>query len=221
MTPVETAQLVALVASICTSMHLEETTTKTWHALLADLDVADANAAMIQLGRRQRHIAAADIRNEVRAIWEQRLARDPLPLPDADPDNPRHYRAELLDIVAAITSGRRVRRVPTTPPSRIPTLRPFEARPPQPFSPRGLPVVQSTSAIRASSRSSASRWRTLRPTGQDSSRPDLPKEGGRPGSEGEGTPVPPKRQTCRRAYVRSCTSHGRRDRHHRRRQPDR
>jgi len=122
-------------------MHLEETTTKTRHALLADLDVADANAAVIQLGRRQRHIAAADIRNEVRAIREQRLVRDPLPLPDADADNPRHYRAELLDIVTAITSGR-VRRGAHRPgPAASRPYRPLEARPPQPFSPRGLPVA--------------------------------------------------------------------------------
>ena len=143
MRPVETAQLVALVALICTSMHPEKTTTKTRHALLADLDVADANAAVIQLGRRQRHIAAADIRNEVRAIREQRLARDPLPLPDADPDNPRHYRAELLDIVTAIASGRRVRRSAHRPgPAASRPYRPLEARPPQPFSPRGLPAAE-------------------------------------------------------------------------------
>ncbi|MFL6056530.1 MAG: hypothetical protein ACJ72W_27085 [Actinoallomurus sp.] len=142
MTPVEMAQPVALITSICTSMHLEETTTKTWHALLADLDVADANAAVIQLGWRQRHIAAADIRNEVGAIREQRLARDPLPLPDADPDNPHHYRAELLDIVTAIASGRRVRRGAHRPgPAASRPYRSLEARPPQPFSPRGLPAA--------------------------------------------------------------------------------
>jgi hypothetical protein len=166
------------------------TTTKILNALLADLDVADANAAVIQLGRRQRHIAAAYIRNDVRAIRDRArgAAAARLPIPDAGPDNLRHYRAELLDIVAAIASGRRQAGTRRPGPATSRPYRPLEA-PPQSFSPRGLPAAELA-------------------------------EGRRPGSEGEGTPVPPKRQTCRRAYVRS-TSHGRRDRHHRRRQPDR
>ncbi|MFF0200608.1 hypothetical protein [Streptomyces sp. NPDC005017] len=115
MLPAETAQLVALVAAMCPSMHLEDTTTDAWHLLLADLDVADVRAAVIRLGRQRSDIAAADIRAEVRAIREERLARNPLPLPDSDPDDPRRYRAELLALVAAIASGQRVRRTPAAP----------------------------------------------------------------------------------------------------------
>ncbi|GGR53718.1 zinc finger domain-containing protein [Streptomyces roseolus] len=115
MLPAETAQLVALVAAMCPSMHLEGTTTDAWHLLLADLDVADVRAAVIRLGRQRPDIAAADIRAEVRAIREERLARNPLPLPDSDPDDPRRYRAELLDLVTAIASGRRVERAPAAP----------------------------------------------------------------------------------------------------------
>ncbi|MFE5909628.1 hypothetical protein ACFQ6B_11165 [Streptomyces wedmorensis] len=111
----ETAQLVALVAAMCPSMHLEDTTTDAWHLLLADLDVADVRAAVTRLGRQRSDIAAADIRAEVRAIREERLARNPLPLPDSDPDDPRRYRAELLDLVTAIASGRRVQRTPAAP----------------------------------------------------------------------------------------------------------
>lgn len=128
MTTAETAQLVALIASICPSTHLEETpettetTAKNWHPLLADLDAADAHEAVIRLGRRRHHIAAVDIRDEVRAIREERLARDPLPLPDADPDDPRRYRAELLAIVTAIASGQRVERTPTSPAPPPPAL---------------------------------------------------------------------------------------------------
>ncbi|MFB7248391.1 hypothetical protein CW362_20255 [Streptomyces populi] len=115
MLPAETAQLVALVAAMCPSMHLEDTTTDAWHLLLADLDVADVRAAVIRLGRQRSDIAAADIRAEVRAIREERLARNPLPLPDSDPDDPRRYRAELLSLVSAIASGQRVRRTPAAP----------------------------------------------------------------------------------------------------------
>jgi hypothetical protein len=96
-------------------MHLEDTTTDAWHLLLADLDVADVKAAVIRLGRQRSDIAAADIRAEVRAIREERLARNPLPLPDSDPDDPRRYRAELLALVTAIASGRRVQRTPAAP----------------------------------------------------------------------------------------------------------
>ncbi|MFI1714944.1 hypothetical protein [Streptomyces litmocidini] len=122
MLPAETAQLVALVAAMCPSMHLEDTTTDAWHLLLADLDVADVRAAVTRLGRERSRIAAADIRAEVRAIREERLARNPLPLPDSDPDDPRRYRAELLDLVTAIASGQRVERIPAAPggpPSRL------------------------------------------------------------------------------------------------------
>ncbi|MCX2926141.1 hypothetical protein [Streptomyces sp. NEAU-W12] len=115
MTPAETAGLAALVAAMCPSMHLEETTTDAWHLLLADLDVADTREAVIRLGRRQPRFDAADIRAEVRELREERLARDPLPLPDADPDDPHRYRAELLAIVTAIASGQRVRRAPAVP----------------------------------------------------------------------------------------------------------
>ncbi|WP_432127304.1 zinc finger domain-containing protein [Streptomyces sp. bgisy082] len=115
MLPAETAQLVALVAAMCPSMHLEDTTTDAWQLLLADLDVADVRAAVTRLGMRQPRIAASDIRAEVRTIREERLARNPLPLPDSDPDDPRRYRAELLELVTAIASGRRVRPTPATP----------------------------------------------------------------------------------------------------------
>ncbi|MFC5959660.1 hypothetical protein ACFP51_36245 [Streptomyces pratens] len=122
MTPAETAGLAALVAAMCPSMHLEETTTDAWHLLLADLDVADTREAVIRLGRVQSRIDAADIRAEVRAIREERLARDPLPLPDTDPDDPHRYRAELLAIVTAIASGQRVRRAPAVPAQPPPAL---------------------------------------------------------------------------------------------------
>ncbi|WP_055694177.1 zinc finger domain-containing protein [Streptomyces prasinopilosus] len=115
MTPAETAGLTALVAAMCPSMHLEETTTDTWHLLLADLDVADTREAVTRLGRAQSRIDARDIRAKVHAIREERLARDPLPLPDTDPDDPHRYRAELLAIVTAIASGQRVKRAPAAP----------------------------------------------------------------------------------------------------------
>ncbi|PWI07700.1 hypothetical protein DIZ27_26050 [Streptomyces sp. NWU339] len=115
MTPTETAELAGLVAAMCPSMHLEETATDAWHLLLVDLDIADTREAVIRLGRRQSHIDAADIRAEVHTIREERLARDPLPLPETDPDDPHRYRTELLAIVTAIASGQRVKRTPAVP----------------------------------------------------------------------------------------------------------
>ncbi|MCZ0982635.1 hypothetical protein O1L60_37170 [Streptomyces diastatochromogenes] len=153
MLPAETAQLVALVAAMCPSMHLEDTTTDAWHLLLADLDVADVRAAVTRLGRQRSRIAASEIRAEVRAIREERLARNPLPLPDSDPDDPRRYRAELLELVTAIASGRRTpglrtpgrraERVPAAAPSvHRPSPRPREARPARPLPPRALSLVR-------------------------------------------------------------------------------
>ena len=113
MTPTQTVQLVALVASVCPSMRMEETTADAWHALLADLDHDDARAAVLRLGRRQRYIAACDIRDEVRVIRHDRLARTPVPAPPADLE-PVAHRDELRHTVAAIAAGRSLDRALTT-----------------------------------------------------------------------------------------------------------
>ncbi len=94
MTLADTARLVAFLVLICPSTRVRETTTRTWHVLLADLDATDAYAAVVRLARRQWDITPCDVRVEAHAVREERLPRGPRPRPDADPDDPSHHRAE-------------------------------------------------------------------------------------------------------------------------------
>jgi hypothetical protein len=105
MTPIETLHLATFLASVYPSVRVrEEPSTRTWHAWLADLDTADALIAVIRLARRQRDIALCDIHAEAARIREERLTRQPLP--DADPDDPRHFRTELPRVVTTMLSRR-------------------------------------------------------------------------------------------------------------------
>jgi hypothetical protein len=105
MTPVETLHLATFLASVYPSVRVRaEPSPGAWHALLADLDAADALLAVIRLARRQRVIALSDISAEAHRIREERLTR--YPEPDADPDGPRHFRTRLPDVVAAMLSLR-------------------------------------------------------------------------------------------------------------------
>ncbi|WGD44492.1 zinc finger domain-containing protein [Streptomyces cathayae] len=218
MTPTETAELAALVAAMCPSMHLEETATDAWHLLLADLDIADTREAVIRLGRRQSPIDAADIRAEVHAIREERLARDPLPLPDADPDDPHRYRAELLAIVTAIASGQRVKRAPAVPAQSSPApvgrsrrdLRAHALRVPCPWcrAAAGRPCTVPRLGIpMKNAPAHASRLIAAGPDEREEreergepEEPEEPEGQGERGEKGPGSAPgePPERQRCRR-----------------------
>jgi hypothetical protein len=105
MTPVETRHLATFLASVYPSVRVrEEPSTRTWHALLADLDATDALLAVIRLARRQRDIAIYDIFAEAHRIREEWLTRHPPPV--ADPDGPRHFRTKLPAVVTAMLSLR-------------------------------------------------------------------------------------------------------------------
>jgi hypothetical protein len=105
MTPVETLALATFLASVYPSVRVrEEPPPRTWHALLADLDPADALIAVIRLAGRQRDIALCDISAEAHRIRGERLTRHPLA--GADPGGPRHFRTTLPEVVAAMLALR-------------------------------------------------------------------------------------------------------------------
>jgi hypothetical protein len=105
MTPVETLHLATFLASVYPSVRVrDEPPPQTWHALLADVDAADALIAVTQLASRQRDIALSDIHAEADRIREERLIRHPEP--DADRDGPRHFRTEFPALVTAMLSLR-------------------------------------------------------------------------------------------------------------------
>lgn len=75
MTRTEAVQLVALVASISPAMRIEDTTADAWHLVLDDLRLADCVEAVKRIARRERWIAPADIRAEVRVVRDERIDR--------------------------------------------------------------------------------------------------------------------------------------------------
>jgi hypothetical protein len=105
MTPVETLHLATFLTSVYPSVRVrEEPPPQTWHALLADVDAADALIAVIRLARRQHDVDLSEIRAEAHRIREMRLARHPEP--DADSDGPRHFRTSLPELVTVMLSLR-------------------------------------------------------------------------------------------------------------------
>ncbi|MFF4652785.1 hypothetical protein [Streptomyces sp. NPDC001380] len=108
---------VALAVVALPSTHPEgDAADAAWRLLLADLDVADARAAASRLDRRRgRTTTAADLCAVTRAVREERLTREPPPLPDAGPDDPQRPRTELFALLAAIASGRCAGRPPAAP----------------------------------------------------------------------------------------------------------
>jgi hypothetical protein len=105
MTPVETLHLATFLAAVYPSVRVrEEPAPRAWHALLADVDAADALIAVIRLARRQPDIALSDISAEAHRIREKRLTRHPEP--SVDPDGPRHFRTRLPEVVAVMLALR-------------------------------------------------------------------------------------------------------------------
>lgn len=95
MTPAQTLNLIRLVRAMCPAQKFDEYTPEAWHPLLADLDFADSQAALVELGKRQQFIAPADIRAQVGRFRRDRLDREPEAVPLADPNNVPAYLADL------------------------------------------------------------------------------------------------------------------------------
>lgn len=105
MIPVEALHLATFLASVYPSVRVREGhPLRTWHALLADVDAADALTAVVRLAHRRRDIALSDIRAEAHRIRDERRGRHPEP--DAHPDGPCHFRAILPELVIAMLSLR-------------------------------------------------------------------------------------------------------------------
>lgn len=68
----DAVKLVALVASACPAMKLEDTTADAWLMVLHPYELADCVEAARRVFGRERFVAVADIANETRAILAQR-----------------------------------------------------------------------------------------------------------------------------------------------------
>lgn len=75
-----------------------------WHAALGDLDFDDSRAAVIGHYRESRDwVMPADVRIRVKAMRRDRLARELIPAPAAEPGR---YKAELNANIRRIADGR-------------------------------------------------------------------------------------------------------------------
>jgi len=86
--------------------NIGETDSIAWHAALGDLAFADAQAAVVGHYQDSREfVMPADVRSRVKAARRDRLAREVIPAPEADPDLPGRYRSALAAAVRRIADG--------------------------------------------------------------------------------------------------------------------
>lgn len=112
MTSDEVWDLLELIASI-DRRKVGLTDRKTWEGLIGDLPAADAQAAVIGHYRESREwIMPADVRARVKAMRRDRLAREIVPAPPADPGQ---YRGGLRASITEIADGKRVPPAITAP----------------------------------------------------------------------------------------------------------
>lgn len=101
----ECLTLTRAVAAICPAQKFDEWTPDAWRELLADLDFADARAAVFNLGRVQPFIPPCDIRSEVERIRRERCRDNPMPEPPSELTVPQ-YLVWLRETKTAIADGR-------------------------------------------------------------------------------------------------------------------
>lgn len=105
MTSDEVWDLLELISSI-DRRKVGLTDRQTWEGLVGDLSAADAQAAVIAYYRESREwIMPADVRARAKAMRRDRLDREIVPPPSADPGL---YRAELQAGITRIADGHRV-----------------------------------------------------------------------------------------------------------------
>lgn len=110
MTIEETIDLLRLCAGY-DRRHIGKTDSVAWHMALGDLAFADAQAAVVAYFQENRDfIMPSDVRNRVRAMRRDRLAREVVPALEADPDAPQSYRTAFTDAIRRIADGFSVRR---------------------------------------------------------------------------------------------------------------
>lgn len=110
MTPKETLQLLRVIAAI-DHRTVGETDVTLWHAMLSDISLDDAQAAVIAYFRDcSDWLMPADIRARVRRVRADRLARVPSPAPRSPEidDDPAAYQAALKAMIKSIADGKTV-----------------------------------------------------------------------------------------------------------------
>jgi hypothetical protein len=106
----ETLQLLRIVAAI-DHRTVGETDVTLWHAMLGDIGLDDAQAAVIAYFRESREwLMPADVRARVMRMRSDRLAQVPSPAPRSPEidDDPAAYQAALKAMIKSIADGKTV-----------------------------------------------------------------------------------------------------------------
>lgn len=107
MTPVEAVKFVQFVNALWPQQRLEDTTPDAWYAAgLKDVDTKDAGEAATRLASHKVFISLAEILSEVKALRADRIARVPLPAPDAAlTETPGPYQDAIQDAITQLARG--------------------------------------------------------------------------------------------------------------------
>jgi hypothetical protein len=101
----DTGRVLAL-ASGYDNRKLDETVAVAWHAIIGDLDFTDCcHVVRDHYARSRDWLMPADIRDGVRRLRNDRLARTPDPVPAIDPDRPREFIHAVRETRRAIADG--------------------------------------------------------------------------------------------------------------------
>lgn len=104
----ETSALTAWVRALKPAQQMTTETPIAWQAVLADVSLDDAKAAVVELAREKSWIEPVDIASRVRSVRARRLAdaRFAEWVPNVDPDDAPRWAAELRALRDAVASGR-------------------------------------------------------------------------------------------------------------------
>lgn len=108
----QTAIIIAAVKALCPAQKMAELTPDLWHAVLGDLDFADARLAVANLGQRLSFISPAEIYTEVRSIRSDRINSASLVYEPEPDESVEDFRRRLAAQREAAASGQ----IPAGPP---------------------------------------------------------------------------------------------------------
>jgi hypothetical protein len=101
----ETARLCRIITSLAPQQKFDDDTPAVWHAVLVDVNVADALEAVKILARTRPFIGTSEICEQVRLIRKARTEEAAGVVPNVDPDDIPAFLAEQRAIFGAAADG--------------------------------------------------------------------------------------------------------------------
>lgn len=108
MTPIEAAQLIAMIRSINLNQQFDEHAPEAWSFVLDDVRLGDAKAALRNLARERRFLDPCDFVAEVKRLRSDRINACGITAGDVNEitgDNPRHWQQEIRELRQRAADG--------------------------------------------------------------------------------------------------------------------